>query len=99
MEQLDDMFKASQLRCLQKLNVLGSDLIKDYYNLEGPLDENWRDAASYWKYATLEEIDVVKQKLVDLKRTEELKQWVREHDRVNTSGLLTLLFCKSKMMI
>ncbi|XP_045194269.2 uncharacterized protein LOC123549862 isoform X3 [Mercenaria mercenaria] len=93
-KQLDEMFEVCQLRCEQKLNILGSDLIKDYYNFEGPLDKSWRDAVSYWKFATPDELNDVKQKVLELKEAGELEQWAKEHDHANTSGYLTILFCK-----
>ncbi|XP_060556329.1 malonyl-[acyl-carrier protein] O-methyltransferase-like isoform X2 [Ruditapes philippinarum] len=96
MEQFDDMFESSHLSCKQKLNILGADLVKDYYNFEGPLDQAWRDAVSYWNFATPDELNDVKRKVRDLKQSGELEQWCKQHDNVTTSGFLTFLFCQPK---
>ena len=94
--QLELMFEASGLSCKQKLNILGSDLLKDYYNFEGPLDKVWRDVVSYWTFATPEELNDVIQKVRALKEAGELETWCKDRDHVNTSGFLTVLFCKHK---
>lgn len=93
-EQYQQMFEASGLLCKQRLNVLGTDMIKDYYNFDGPLDKSWRDSVSYWNFATTEELEAVKQRIFELKQQGQLEQWGREHDHVTTSGFLTVLFCR-----
>lgn len=93
-EQCQRMFDASDVACVQKLNILGSDLVKDYYNFEGPLDQSWREPMSYWSFATEEELGEVKRKVTELKAEGKLEQWVREHDHVHTAGLLTIFVCK-----
>jgi hypothetical protein len=94
LEQFEQMFHDAGITCIQKLNVLGSDVFKKYYNLDGPLDEEWRGTSSYWSFATEEEIDVVEKKVKDLKARGEYEKWVKEHDHSGDTGILTIFFCK-----
>lgn len=96
MDQFEKMFQAADIECVQKMNVLGSELLKNYYYFEGPLDENWRKNYLYWSSATEEELTDVKEKIEDLKRKGELEKWVKEHDHTDTAGLLTIIFCRPR---
>ena len=93
--QYEKMFHDVGIKCLQKLNILGSDFLKDYYNIDGPLDEKWRGSSgSYWSFATKEEIDVVIEKVKDLQESGEYEQWVNEHDHSGDTGIITIFICK-----
>lgn len=46
------MFEAGGVKCIQKMNILGSDIYKRYYELDGPLHSSWRAGSSYWSFAT-----------------------------------------------
>lgn len=94
-EQFEVMFQSADLKCVQKTNVLGHQILSDYYNAEGPLDETWRKPSSYWTYATEDEMDFIKKFVKNMKDKGELDKWVKEHDHVNTSGFLTVYMCKS----
>jgi hypothetical protein len=93
LEHFEHMFQSSNLKCVQKLNILGAHLTRDYYNFEGPLDDKWRSTISYWSYATEEELEEVKRKVVYLKEKGELEKWCKEHDHAEDSGFLTVLVC------
>lgn len=95
-EEYNDIFHTVGLDCKQKMNILGSDILKDYYNFEGPLDENWRRAHSYWTHATEEEMKEIHAFIKNLKEKGELEKWGREHDLANTSGLMTLFMLAHK---
>ncbi|XP_053387370.1 uncharacterized protein LOC123542530 [Mercenaria mercenaria] len=92
-EQFEKMFEDAGIKCIQKLNILGSDLYKSYYNLNGPLDESWRKPSAYWSFATTEEVATAVQKVKVLKDKGEYEQWVKEHDHTKSSGVLTIFFC------
>ncbi|XP_045196957.2 ubiquinone/menaquinone biosynthesis C-methyltransferase UbiE-like [Mercenaria mercenaria] len=93
-EQFEKMFKDAGIRCIQKMNILGSDIYKSYYDIDGPLDEAWRRTSSYWTFATDGELDEVVQKVKDLKEKGQLENWVKKHDHSDTSGILTIYICK-----
>ncbi|XP_053407329.1 ubiquinone biosynthesis O-methyltransferase-like [Mercenaria mercenaria] len=98
-EQFEYMFKAADVSCIQKMNILGSDLQKKYYYLEGPLDSSWRADHLYWLSSTESELNAVKQKIEELKCMGEYEEWVKRHDHVNTAGFLTIFVCKPKQNI
>ncbi|XP_052788418.1 demethylmenaquinone methyltransferase-like isoform X1 [Mya arenaria] len=92
-EQWPIVFAKGGFECVQRVNVLGTKftLFNSYYNFEGPLDPEWRKGTSWWAIATEEELATVRAKILDLKAKGELEKWCTEHDRVSTSGLLTLM--------
>ncbi|XP_045189764.2 demethylmenaquinone methyltransferase-like isoform X2 [Mercenaria mercenaria] len=94
LEQFEYMFQAADISCVQKMNISGSDLQKVYHCLEGPLDSSWRADQVYWLSATEGDLNVVKQKIKELKAKGKLDEWVKQHDNVNTCGLLTIFVCK-----
>ncbi|XP_045177090.2 biotin biosynthesis bifunctional protein BioHC-like [Mercenaria mercenaria] len=93
-EQFDKIFEDAGIKCIQKLNILGSDMYNTYYNLDGPLDESWRATSSYWSFATKEDVEVAVQTVQELKAKGEYEKWVKEHDQANSTGLLTIFMCK-----
>ncbi|XP_052788420.1 uncharacterized protein LOC128223165 isoform X2 [Mya arenaria] len=96
LEQFNSMFRACALKCVQRMNFLGSSLVSNYGNYEGPLDKEWRSFISYWAYATDEELDEIKQKVTDLKEKGQLVSWCKARDHVDTSGFITLFLCQPK---
>ncbi|XP_045192975.2 uncharacterized methyltransferase YodH-like [Mercenaria mercenaria] len=96
-EQFEKMFEDAGIKCIQKLNILGSDLYKSYYNLNGSLDESWRKPSAYWSFATTEEVATAVQKVEMLKANGEYEKWVKEHDHTNSSGVLTIFICKRSL--
>ncbi|XP_053406516.1 uncharacterized protein LOC123546167 [Mercenaria mercenaria] len=95
-EQIEKMFEDAGIQCIQKLSILGSDMYKSYYNLDGPLDESWRATSSYWSFATSEEVAEAVERVKSLKASGEYEQWVKEHDLASSSGFLTIFFCKPR---
>lgn len=95
LEQIASILETSGLKIEQKMNILGDELFKGYHNYEGPLDWTWRSCISYWTYATDEEIESVKERVLELKASGELERWCKEHDHVAYCGFVTLLICRS----
>ncbi|XP_053377292.1 uncharacterized protein LOC123534262 [Mercenaria mercenaria] len=94
LEQFEQMFEDAGINCIQKLNILGSDIYKTYYNLDDILDESLRAPRAYWTFATKEEVAEVVQKVKALKAKGEYEKWVKEHDHTRTTGVVTIFFCK-----
>lgn len=95
LEQFDKIFKVADLSLKQKLNLIGSGISNNYFNYEGPLDEAWRNTSSYWTFATLEDLEDVKRKVLELKSKGELEKWAKDHDHSDTAGVITLLICSN----
>ncbi|XP_053406444.1 ubiquinone/menaquinone biosynthesis C-methyltransferase UbiE-like [Mercenaria mercenaria] len=94
LEQFEQMFEDAGIKCIQKINTLGADIIKNYYNLDDILDESLRAPRPYWTFATKEEVADVVQKVKALKAKGEYEKWVKEHDLTSTTGVVTIFFCK-----
>ncbi|XP_053380871.1 demethylmenaquinone methyltransferase-like isoform X1 [Mercenaria mercenaria] len=95
-EQFEKLFMAANISCVQKMNILGSSISKEYFNFEGPLDEAWRKTSSYWQLATETELEDIKRKITELKSKGELEKWARDHDNSDTAGVLTMFVCECK---
>ncbi|XP_060606776.1 uncharacterized protein LOC132759067 [Ruditapes philippinarum] len=92
-KQYQDIFDRTGFQCIQKLRLLGT-ILDDHLNLDGPFQKAWRECDSYWACATDEELNDVMQTLKSLKNKGELDDWVIEHDKVNSHGILTMFLCK-----
>lgn len=92
-KQYLDMFDKCGFECRTKLNLLGADLHKDYYDAVGPLKKEWRKGDSLFGFATNEEIQEIEMCMQKMKGNNTLEQFMRENDRVLDVGLLTLLVC------
>lgn len=94
LDHYQHMFDIAEVKCVSKLNILGSSIVKDYYRLDGPLDPSWRQTISYWKLATEDNLNRIEKKITELKETGQLEKWVKEHDHTESKGFLTFLICK-----
>ena len=76
-----------------KLNILGADLIKEYFDAEGPLRESWRKGDSVFGYASEDEIKDIEKFVRKMKENGTLEMFMRRHDKALDVGLITLSLC------
>ena len=55
------MFDKCGFHCPTKLNILGTELLKDYFGPEGPLKKEWRKCISLYWHASEQEIMEIEQ--------------------------------------
>lgn len=96
LNEWEQIFESSNLQCVQKLQLFGAGLQKDYYNFEGPLDAECRKANVYWTHGTTEEIEEMKDFVRILKEKGQLVEWAREHDHVHETGFISLFLLSHK---
>ncbi|XP_053380874.1 malonyl-[acyl-carrier protein] O-methyltransferase-like isoform X1 [Mercenaria mercenaria] len=94
LDQFEKMFIASGIECFQKMNILGSDIFKNYYNVDGLPEESWLKENEYLTFATESEAGELFRKVKELKENGELENWVKENDHTQTIGVLTIFVCK-----
>lgn len=94
-DKFEEIITSSKFKCVTKLNLLGANFLTRYYDFEKICKETWRYWECCWSYASEEEIKEAEKHLIALKESGELEQWVKEHDHVKTSGMLTLLVSKA----
>lgn len=92
-KQFLTMFGRQGFNCVSKLNVLGADIFKDYFDLEGPLKSEWRRGVSFFGFATEDEIRDIEQTVQKMIEDRTLEQYVKEHDRTLEFGFLTIFAC------
>ncbi|XP_053380875.1 ubiquinone/menaquinone biosynthesis C-methyltransferase UbiE-like isoform X2 [Mercenaria mercenaria] len=88
----DDSFDAVLFNT--KMNILGSDIFKNYYNVDGLPEESWLKENEYLTFATESEAGELFRKVKELKENGELENWVKENDHTQTIGVLTIFVCK-----
>lgn len=89
------MFDKCGFHCPTKFNILGTELLKDYFDPEGPLKKEWRKATSLYGYATEQEIQEIELFAREMQNKGTLYQFMKENDRTLEIGLLTVLLCVS----
>ena len=76
-----------------KLNILGAEILKDYYDAEGPLKESWRKGDSIFQFASEDEIRNIEVSVRRMKENGTLEEYMRKHDKAMEVGLITLILC------
>ena len=76
-----------------KLNILGADIINEYYDPEGPLRESWRKGDSIFGYASEDEIRDIEKFVRNMKEDGTLEEFMRRHDKALDVGFITLILC------
>ena len=94
-QQYEAMFENCGFQSFSKLNILGVDMIKNYYDPEGPLKKEWRAASSYWGFATEKEILEIEKKVRKMNEEGTISEFIRKYDTVSETGGLTIIACKS----
>ena len=90
------MYEKTGFKCVAKLNLLGSDLMPNYYDPQGPLKEEWRSGVSLYAVTTQEEINEIEQKLKGMIKNGTVEQFIKEHDRTLEIGFSNLTVCVSE---
>ena len=95
MEQYLCMFNESGFECLTKLNILGSEFLKDYYDAEGQLREAWRKSLSLFGMASDAEIEEIENYVRELREIGKLEEFLKSNDKTLDVGIFTLIVCVS----
>ena len=91
------MYEKTGFKCVAKLNLLGSDLMPNYFDPQGPLNEEWRSGVSLYAVTTQEEINEIEQKLKGMIKNGTVEQFInKEHDRTLEIGFSNLTVCVSE---
>ena len=96
LEQYDAMLERSSFKMVSKLTILGSELIKNYYDPEGPLKKEWRDGISAYALATDKEIRDLEMKVRKMNEDDTMMQFIKANDKTSQIGLITILTCLSQ---
>ena len=94
-EQYDKMFEKCHFKLVSKLSILGSELIKNYYDPEGPLKKEWRDGMSIFGLATDMELRGIEEKVGNMIKEGTMEQFMNDNDKSSQIGFLTILTCIS----
>ena len=94
-EQYNAMFKKCNFKVVSKLSILGSELIKNYYDPEGPLKKEWRDGMSIFGLATDMELRGIEEKVGNMIKEGTMEQFMNDNDKSSQIGFLTILTCIS----
>ena len=95
-EQFLRMFNESGFECLTKINILGSEFLKDYYDGEGPLREDWRKSISLYGMASDEEIRETECFVRELRERGKLEEFLKSNDKTLDVSAFTLFVCVSE---
>ena len=88
------MLDRSGFQCVTKLNTLGGNqLMRDYYDAEGPLKKEWRNTVSFFAIAKEEEIRDIENSVRKMIEKGTIQQFIKEHDRALELGFTTILAC------
>ena len=92
MTQFICMLNESGFKCFTKLNLLGCETLKDFYDGEVSLREDWRKSLSLFDMASDEEIREIESYVQELKDRGKLKEFVKRNDETLDVGILRSLF-------
>ena len=93
MQQNIKMLEDSGFRCAIKLNLLGNEVFRDYYDAEGPLKAEWRNTVSMFAMTTDEEIGDMERLVREMIQNGTIQQYIEKGDRSLEMGFVTLLGC------
>ena len=94
-KQYEAMFDKCGFQIFSKLNILGLDLIKQYFDPEGPLKKEWRRGSSYWGFATEEEILDIEKTVRRMNENGTMNDFIRDHDSSSETGVAAIVACRS----
>ena len=93
--QYNLMLEKSGFQMVSKLHILGSELVKNYFDPEGPLKKEWRNGLSVFGLATENEILDIEQRVLKMNKDGTMVQFMKEHDRCLQIGSIAILACIS----
>ena len=94
-EQYHTMVEKCQFKVVSKLSILGSEMVKTYYDPKGPLKREWRDGMSLFGLATESEIRGIEEKVRKMNKEGTMEQFMKDNDKSSQIGFLTILTCLS----
>ena len=91
-EHILSMLEKAGFSCRTKLNVLGSDMIKTYWDPTGPLrDEWWKQyARGLYVMAKPEEIEAIKKFVQEKNDNGTMLEYMKQTDRTLEMGMISL---------
>ena len=95
MEQYHRMFIESGFECLTKLNILGTEFLKDNYDAKGPFREDWGKSLSLFGMASDGEIEEIENYVRELRERGKLEEFLKSNDKTLDVGIFTLFVCVS----
>ena len=97
-EQFLAMFDKCGFQCVSAMNFLSKatpTMIANYYDYDGPLKENWRKGTCVFEMLNEQETCELSEVILNLQKSDSLKQFMIEHDRTSEFGWVTLFACIS----
>ena len=91
-DQILTMMDNAGFKCRSKMNILGSDFIKGYWDPVGPLREEWWKAyaAGLLAMATDEEVAEMKRVVKEQNEAGTMLQYMEKHDRTLEIGFVSI---------
>ncbi|XP_052811956.1 uncharacterized protein LOC128239372 [Mya arenaria] len=95
-EEWNKMVFAAGLKCLLKTNLHGFGLLgdEDYIEYNNIFKQEWRNSIVMFEHTTKEEIEHVSQKVKSLHMKGEIKGWIKDHDKTQQFGFISLFLCQ-----
>lgn len=90
--QILSMLENAGYNCRSKLNILGHDFIKHYWEPQGPLRHEWWTAyaAGLLAMATEEEIEEIKKMVKEKNENGTMLDYMKKHDRTLEMGCVSI---------
>ncbi|XP_062612102.1 ubiquinone/menaquinone biosynthesis C-methyltransferase UbiE-like isoform X1 [Saccostrea cucullata] len=90
-KQMKDMLTEAGLTLKTALNMLTTDYHPGHDNLEGPLQEDWRNHLLFWDTCSETEIQDMVQRVQKMKEEGTLRDFYNTHEKTHIFGALQIL--------
>ena len=99
-EQYLNLFNKYGFEYVSSMNLLSATTanrtqLVNYFDCEGPLKKQWRKGTNVYDIASEREIQELEERLLKIKETISLHQFMMENDRSLDMGILTVFACIS----
>lgn len=94
-EQILSMLEKTGFNSRSKVNILGSDFIKNYWDPVGPLSDDWWKAYAGGLLMIAEpgEIEAIKKMVKEKNEDGTMLDFMKQHDRTHEMGFVTIFLC------
>ena len=93
------IFDRTGFQCVAAMNLLSNELptfIRNYSDPEGPLKEDWRKGTCMYEFVDSQLLSEMENAFFDMKEKGMLKQFMADHDRTSSLGMVTVYACVLK---
>ena len=94
-----EKFDKTGFQGVAAMNLLPSDsptFIRNYLDSEGPLKEDWRKGTSMFEFVDHDVLKEMEKTFNEMKEKGTLEQFMKDHDRTGSVGMVTMFVCVTK---